>query len=252
MEQYQTNHPEKIIDTFNKIPYGGGHELLAKEFKDEINKLKRAGYGIVLVSHIKDKIFDKDSEQEHTKTVPDLSDKERNLISAMADFLLLGDFETEIIEPAVRDGNDKVIKEAVTDTRRVLYLRTNEKAESGFRWDDCPATIDFDFDEFKKVFQQAVSKEIERGKVKFGISDDKAKEIEESMEKIKQEKQAEVVKEEQEKDVKETNQEDLKNSIKAVQAKAKDLKAKGFDVNTIKEIIGKQKISQQLKSPMRS
>ena len=33
MEQYQSNHPDKIIDTFNKIPYGGGHELLLKNLK---------------------------------------------------------------------------------------------------------------------------------------------------------------------------------------------------------------------------
>jgi hypothetical protein len=192
MAEYQANNPEKLIDTFNKIPYGGAHELLSKEFKATINSLKKAGYGIVLVSHVKDKTFDKDSEQEHTKTVPDLSDRERNLISAMADFLLLGEFELETLSSAEFDGKGKVIKEAIVKTNRVLYLRTNEEAEAGFRWEDVPERIPFDYDTLQEVFIKAVDNEIKTGKKKFGLSDEKAEEIRERLDeqKIQEEQEA--------------------------------------------------------------
>ena len=230
IDQYQADHPDKIINTFNQIPWGGGHELLAKEFRNEINKLRRAGYGVVLVSHIKDKVFDKETENEHTKTVPDLSDRERNLVSAMADFLLLAEFETEVIEPVKKDSNDKVIKEAVVDTKRVLYLRTNEDAEAGFRWEDCPEKIPFDFDIFKQVFQEAVLKEIEKGKVKFGLSDQKVEDIKNNLDSIRLKEQEDVFKEEQEKERQEQEQQKLLETISQIKQTAKNLAANGVSV----------------------
>jgi len=248
MENYQADHPEKLIDTFNKIPYGGGYELLAKEFKGEINKLKRAGYGIVLVSHIKDKIYDKETESEHTKTVPDLSDKERNLISAMADFLLLGEFETEIIEPAKKDSNNKVIKEAIIETKRVLYLRTNEKAESGFRWDNCPEKIPFDFETFKEVFKEAVEKEIEEGKKKFSITDKKAEEIKANLDSLRKREEEFAIEEENIKDIIEHDGKELKVVIASIQDMAKELRDNKIPVKAIKEAIGNNGKTDEIKT----
>lgn len=195
IDQYQAQHPDKIIDTFNKIPYGGGHELLSKEFKGAINSLKRAGYGVVLVSHIKDKIFDKESESEHTKTVPDLSDRERNMVSATADFLLLGDFELEVLEPAIKDNTGKVLKEAVVKNNRILYLRTSESAEAGFRWENVPEKIPFDYDIFKEIFDEAVMEEIEKGKVKYNLSEAKATEIRKDLDSQKKKNEQELFEE---------------------------------------------------------
>jgi hypothetical protein len=248
MDEYQANHPDKLIDTFNKIPYGGGKELLAKEFKGEINKLKRAGYGIVLVSHIKDKMFDKETELERTKTVPDLSDSERNLISAMADFLLLGEFETEVIEPAKKDSNGKVIKEAITETKRVLYLRTNEKAESGFRWDDCPEKIAFDFEVFKEVFKEAVENEIEKGKLKFSISDKKVNEIRTNLDSLKKREEESAINEENIKDKIETDEINLKELVIKIQEKAKELRSEKIEIKKIKEAIGNEGKTNTIKT----
>lgn len=224
MDDYQSKNPDKVIDTFNKIPWGGGHELLSKEFKTQINSLKRAGYGVVFVSHVKDKTFDKDSEQEHTKTVPDLSDKERNMISAMADFLLLGEFELEVIEPAVKDGNNKVIREAVIKTNRVLYLRTNEEAEAGFRWEDCPEKIEFSYEKLNDVFDVAVAKEISKGKAKFGLSDDKADEIREKLDEIK------------EQEIEEVFAEKIEDVVAEILEKVEELRKKKVAIKTIKEL----------------
>jgi len=238
IDQYQADHPDKIIDTFNKIPYGGGKELLSKEFKGEINKLKRAGYGVILVSHIKDKVFDKETENEHTKTVPDLTDADRNMINAMADFSLLVDFETDIIEPAKKDSNGKVIKEAVVETKRVMYLRTNESAEAKFRWPNVPEKIDFDYDAFKQVFQEAVLQEIEQGKKKFGLSDEKIEEIKDSLSYRRENEQEETIKEEQEKDKLEKEQESLEFTINSIMELAKELKGNGVDIKEINKVLG--------------
>lgn len=237
MDQYQSDHPDKMIDTFNKIPYGGGHELLSKEFKNEINKLKRAGYGIVFVCHIKEKVFDKDTESEHSKTVPDLSDRERNLLSAMADFLLLGDFETEIIKAAIKDNNGKVIQPAITETNRILYIRTNEKAESGFRWQNVPEKIPFEFNAFKSVFEEAVMEEIERGKEKFNLSDEKIQEIKNNLIIHNEKERKEIIKSEIEKDLKEQEVEELKDIVGKIKNKAKELQGNGVAVKVINKVL---------------
>ena len=244
IDNYQSDHPEKLIDTFNKIPYGGGNELLSKEFKGEINKLKRAGYGIVLVSHIKDKTFGKETENEYSKTVPDLTDKERNMISAMADFLLIGDFETSTLEAAKKNDKDKVIKDAVVETKRVLYLRTNESAEAGFRWPGCPEKIPFDFDEFKRVFSEAVMEEIEQGKDKFKLSDSKITDIRNSLDLRRETEQLASVEEELSKDKLEKEKErsekekaELDDIVINIMALAKELQANNTDVKAINKIL---------------
>lgn len=228
--EYQTNHPEKLIDTFNKIPFGGGWELLTKEFKEVINSLKRAGYGVVMVSHIKDKVIDRDSEQERTKTVPDLSDKERNMISAMADFLLLGEFEEETIEPAERDKTGKIVKEAIIETKRVLYLRTTGQVEAGFRWSNCPEKIPFDYDLLNEIFDKAVAEEISKGKAKFGISDDKAEEIREKLDEIAEEQMKEVFAEK------------IEDYITDIKALMSDKRKEGVKVKVIREALESLKI----------
>jgi len=226
IDQYMDLNPAKIISTFNEIPWGGGWEMLTKEFKTEINKLKRAGYGVVLVSHIKDKIFDKETEAEHTKTVPDLSDKERNMISAIADFLLLGEFERETIEPAVRDGN-KVVKEAVIKTNRVLYLRTTESAEAGFRWGSSkiPEKIPFDFNTLKNIFSMAVESEIADGLEKFGLTEEKADEIRKNID-------AEKLRDEEE-----SFKENLSELLAQITNLLKTLKASGVKVADMKDVL---------------
>lgn len=226
MNEYQSNNTDKLIDTFNKIPYGSGWELLIKEFTGEINKLKRAGYGVVLISHTKNKQFEKDTESAHSKTVPDLSDKERNMINAMADFMLLGEFEIEIIEPAELDGDGKVVKNAVVETKRVLYLRTNEQAEAGFRWEDCPEKIPMDFELFQKVFKKALLKEIEKGKEKYNLDDSKINKIREDLDKLEKEQRERTIKQEQEKEQREQEEKEkeiLKETIKKILLLSKEL-----------------------------
>jgi hypothetical protein len=194
IDQYQQG-TEKLIDTFNKIPYGGGWEILETEFKNVANSLKRAGYGIVFVAHVKDKVYNRDLEDEYTKTVPDLTDRERNIVSAMVDFLLTAGMEAKIVEDAVRDKNGNKVKGAVIENRRVLYLRTNNNVEAGFRWANVPEKINFDYDELQKVFQQAVQEEIETGKEKYGLSDKKVSDISKQKEKERIEEEKKIVEE---------------------------------------------------------
>lgn len=235
MDDYQSKNTDKVIDTFNKIPYGGGWELLFKEFKGEINKLKRAGYGVVLISHVKTKEFEKKSESAHFKTVPDLTDKERNLITAMADFMLLGEFETEIIIPAKLDNEGKIIEEAVTETKRVVYLRTNNHAEAGFRWQNCPEKIPADFELFQKIFKEALLKEIETGKKKYQLSDEKANKIRQELEGIKQREQEQATKEEKEKQETEKTKDKIKEIVEQIKIEA-NKKTKEFDIDK-KELV---------------
>lgn len=225
IDDYQEKNPGKVIDTFNKIPYGGGWELLEKEFKPLINSLKEAGYGVVMVAHIKDKTVDKDLETERTQTVPDLSDKERNMISAMADFLLLGEKELSIIEPAQRDG-DKIIKEAVIKEERVLYLRSNRSVEAGFRWEGVPDKIPFSFEELQNVFKGAVQREIEKGKEKFGLTDKKALEIRENLEEIRKEEEKQIFEEDK-----------LPNLIEEIKQLASKLRDGGFAIKDINKML---------------
>lgn len=208
---YQQEHTDKDITSFNKIPYGGGWQILEEEIKDVINSLKRVGYGIVLVAHIKEKTFNRNTSGEYEKTVPDLSDRERNIISAMADFLLLAKFETEIIEPAVLDG-EKVIKDAIVKTNRVLYLRTNENVEAGFRWKNVPEKIPFQIEALKKVFTNAVLEEIETGKKKYELTDEKTEKINEKFRKENELRQQQEFKE-QRKQEEEHKLEEIKKEI---------------------------------------
>lgn len=223
MDTYQEG-TDKVIDTFNKIPYGGGWEILENEFKTIVNNLKRAGYGVVFVAHIKDKTYNRDLEDEYTKTVPDLTDRERNIVSAMVDFLLTAGFEIEIVEPAVKNKEGKIIKSAVINNKRILYLRTNNNVEAGFRWANVPEKIDFDYDELKKVFEIAVREEIETGKEKYGLSDKKVKDLTKQKEKERIEEEQKIVEENKLEDVVQQIME-LAKQKKSDGVKAKEINA---------------------------
>ena len=218
----QEENPDKVIDTFNKVGYGNW-EQLENEIKNAVNSLKKAGYGVVLNVHIKEKIYNKDLENEYTKTVPDLSDKERNILSSMADFLLLGKFETEIVKKAVKEDK-KTIEKAETVTKRVLYLRTSEDTEAGFRWKNVPEKIDFDFDELNRVFLNAVIGEIDEGREKYNLDDSKVKDIREKLDKQKEIEEKKAFEEEK-----------LSKTIEEIISTAKELKR--IDRDLIPEII---------------
>jgi len=225
MDTYQEG-TDKVIDTFNKIPYGGGWEILENEFKTTVNNLKRAGYGVVFVAHIKDKTYNRDLEDEYTKIVPDLTDRERNIVSAMVDFLLTAGFETEIVEPAVKNKDGKIVKSAVINNKRILYLRTNNNVEAGFRWANVPEKIDFDYDELKKVFEAAVKEEIEMGKEKYGLSDKKVKDLAKQKEKERIEEEKKIVEENK-----------LEDIIQEIMSISKQKQSEGVKGKTIKEVL---------------
>lgn len=145
---------QKKYQALNDIAWGKGHEYVDIEIVTQLNRLKKAGYGLVMITHDKDKKFESRDGVSYDKTTCSLPDRIRNTILNMSDFINFIDIAKE--------------KEAVSGKlmdKRYIYFRANgADLEAGSRFANVPEKIEYSAELFLQTFETAILSEFGDGK----------------------------------------------------------------------------------------
>jgi hypothetical protein len=143
----EDNKPYKTIQD---IPWGAGHDLVAKEVDKQLQRLRRAGFGIWALTHDKDKRFESRDGVSYDKTTVSLTGRARDIILNMADFICF-------IDIAKEKNEDDVF----VDTRYIYFRADSSDLEAGSRFKNVPIRIPYSAQGFLEVFKEAVMSEYE-------------------------------------------------------------------------------------------
>jgi intein/homing endonuclease len=132
------------IDHESDLGFGKGYALINNEFHRVLTKVSLLPYGLFLVSHSQEREIETRTGK-HTRIVPTLPDRVRQIVLGMADVILYCDIE-------VTTGPD-----GGTTTRRVMRTKPHVNYEAGDRTGRLPEVIDLDFSKFLEAFNQGVS-----------------------------------------------------------------------------------------------
>ena len=118
--------------------YGKGFALVNNEFQRVITKLAALPYGLILVSHAKEKEV-KTPTATISKVIPTLPGGAYKIILGMCDMVLHADTEAAVVEE----------KEVI---RRVIHTKPTPYWDAGDRTGRLPGTIPLSYPEFHKAF----------------------------------------------------------------------------------------------------
>ena len=126
------------------LGFGKAYAVINNEFHRVLTKLSLLPYGLFLVSHSQEREIETRTGK-HTRIVPTLPDRVRQVVLGMADVILYCDIE-------VTTGPD-----GGTTTRRVMRTKPHVNYEAGDRTGRLPEVIDLDFPRFLEAFSQGAS-----------------------------------------------------------------------------------------------
>lgn len=131
--------------------FGVGYSLVKKKIRDNIDKLVKAGYGVMVLTHSKDKKVEQKDGLEYDQLNVSLPSTSREIFVNMADFIVFLTVEKE------KDANDHIV------TKRYMYFRSDGFVEAGSRFSNVPLKIEYNVDDFIQTFKDAVEAEFASG-----------------------------------------------------------------------------------------
>lgn len=133
------------VDSIKDIPFGGGYQLVQKEFDTALRSIVQMDYGLVIISHSTDKTFTDESGNQFNKIVPTLDKRANNICARMSD--IVG------YSRAITDENGKISTK--------LFMRETPRYEAGSRFKYTPDYIDFTYDNLVNAIATAIDKQAE-------------------------------------------------------------------------------------------
>lgn len=132
------------VDTIGDIPYGKGYSLVGAEFDESLRRILQLNYGLVLISHAKDKSFKDENGDEFNQIVPTLDTRGRNICERTCDII----------------GYSTVVNtDAGPQTR--LFMRATPRYMAGSRFAYIPDSIEFNYDSLVSAISSAIDKQAE-------------------------------------------------------------------------------------------
>lgn len=192
--------------------FGAGYAHVKTKIRSVVDRLMKAGYGVMTLTHSKDKKVEQKDGLEYDQLNLSLSSSAREIFVNMADFIVFITIEKEKVD-------DEII------TKRYMYFRSDGYVEAGSRFTNVPDRIEYNIDGFLGVFKHAVESEFEKGADLEQIKQEQAE---------RREKAAEVYIEEQK------NADSLEELVNAIEDKIKGLsKSQKVSLsNSMKEAVG--------------
>lgn len=136
----------KKYQAVNDIPWGKGHEYIEIEISTQLERIKRLGLGLFMITHDKDKKFESREGVSYDKTTCSLPDRIRNTILNMSDFINFIDIAKE---------KDEILGKLV-DKRYIYFRADGSDLEAGSRFENVPSKIEYNSKLFIETFENAV------------------------------------------------------------------------------------------------
>lgn len=135
---------KKIYKDISDIPFGNGYNEVADVIYEQIDRLKKAGYGVLLIGHSKVQKKKLKNDFEYDYDTLDALGKVSGIIEKESDFIIYGDIVT------AKSGKEGVKEE------RVLRFRSEGETLCGTRFRHFPETLPLDAKRFLSEFENAV------------------------------------------------------------------------------------------------
>jgi hypothetical protein len=139
----QSRKDGKRYTAINDLAYGKGYELLEREMGEQIQKLDKAGFTLIFITHDKDKQFETREGLKYDKTTLSLGGRVRDLILNMVDFIVFIELGKEL-------------EKGVAVDKRYIYFRGDSGLEAGSRFKHVPNRIEYGFREFIDTVEEAI------------------------------------------------------------------------------------------------
>lgn len=148
------DQPAKRYTDISDIPWGKGYNLVAEHIYEQIDRLKKAGFGVLIIGHEKTKKTTNKDGFDYDYTGLNVLTKTSDIIERESDFIIYGDL-------MVTEGEDGKPVES-----RVLRFRSDGNFLAGCRFRHFPSTLSNDPADFLKAFKEAVENSARGKKVK--------------------------------------------------------------------------------------
>ncbi|MER2007467.1 MAG: ATP-binding protein [Psychrobacillus sp.] len=142
----QSRKDGKRYTAINDLAYGKGYELLERTIGEEIQKLDKAGFTLIFITHDKDRQFETREGLKYDKTTLSLSGRTRDLILNMVDFIVFVELGKELVKGQTVD-------------KRYIYFRGDSGLEAGSRFKNVPNRIEYGYREFIDTVEEAILSE---------------------------------------------------------------------------------------------
>lgn len=132
------------VSSIPDIPFGKGYGEAKKEFDVRLRQITQMGYGLVIISHAKDKTFTDAKGGEYNQIVPTLGNQASLVVSRMCDIVGYARPVTD-----EKNGGNKT----------KLFMRGTSRFVAGSRFKYIPESIDFNYENLVNAIGDAIDKE---------------------------------------------------------------------------------------------
>lgn len=139
------------VDKYSDIPYGAGYAMVEREYQEQISKIQNLGYGLVLISHAKEKTMDIDLPTQYNRSVPTVSKKGLEVCSKLSDIIGFLTIKDVLKDPEVPAEG--------TIPKRFILTRDAKTYQAGSRFKHLPPIIELGFNELVEAINVAIDTE---------------------------------------------------------------------------------------------
>lgn len=132
------------VESIGDIAYGKGYGLVGSEFDECLRRILQLNYGLVLISHAKDKTFKDENGVEFNQIVPTLDTRGRNICERTCDII----------------GYSTVVN-TEEGPKTKLFMRATPRYMAGSRFAYIPESIDFSYQNLVDAISTAIDKQAE-------------------------------------------------------------------------------------------
>lgn len=133
------------VGEIGDIGYGQGYGMYEKELDKFIREVPKLGYGLVIISHDKDKVFTDESGHEYNKITTTLDKRAHKVATRAVDIYAYA----------------RMVTNEAKEEKRMLFLRGSERFEAGSRFKNIKPYVEFSHDALAEAVKEAVLSEAE-------------------------------------------------------------------------------------------
>lgn len=142
----QSRKQGKKFEAINDLAYGKGYELLDNIISEQLQKLDKAGFSLIYITHDKDRQFETREGLKYDKTTLSLGGRVRDLILNQVDFIVFVELGKELEKGVMVD-------------KRYIYFRGDSGLEAGSRFKHVPNRIEYSYKGFIDTVEKAIEAE---------------------------------------------------------------------------------------------